>query len=170
MLLFTSACSAIWRLQLHKLKSTAVDVGGTANCWTCRPDGQMESSSCWAEHTCLLCSTLQSYIKPSIWQASITNPQNNWSDSSFWSDNPICEIFFLQWGVTSLALSWHSAVFVLRCRDISCQSESGQQAPVKAFLLRGQNIQQQALYIERFYCSKNMFQLVTFTKILQKTI
>lgn len=95
MLLFTSACSTIWRLQLHKMKGTAVDVRGTVNCWTCRPDGQMESSSCWAEHTCLLYSTLQSYIKPSIWQASITKPENNWSDPSFWSDNPICEIFFL---------------------------------------------------------------------------
>lgn len=94
MLLFTSVCSTIWRLPLHKMKSTAVDVGGTVNCWTCRPDGQMESSSCWAEHTCLLCSTLQSYIKPSIWQASITKPENNSSDASFWSDNPICEIFF----------------------------------------------------------------------------
>lgn len=63
-------------------------------CGRGRDSKLLNLQTCWAEHTCLLCSTLQSYIKPSIWQASITKPENNSSDASFWSDNPICEIFF----------------------------------------------------------------------------
>ncbi len=81
-----------------------------------------------------LCSTLQSYIKPSSWQASVTKPDNNSSDPTFEVIIPSvrfsASIFSGGLGLTSLVLSWYCAVCALQCWNVTCKSKYDQRAAV----------------------------------------